>query len=116
MIPATSAFRSGSKVKERRPNRVSPALYKGERSGRESESGEATELRESVESSRESEERRSCVEVLRSLETTAGERAEENGEPRAEGAATQLCRANLRVRVERESRRELASQRQGSQR
>ena len=45
------------------------------------------------------------MEVLRSLETTAGERAEENGEPRAEGAATQLCRANLRVRVEREPER-----------
>jgi len=52
------------------------------------------------------------VEFLKSSETTARERAEENGEPRTEGAATQLCRANLRVRVERE----LASQRQDSPR
>ena len=43
------------------------------------------------------------------METTAGERAEENEELRAEGASSQPCRANLRVRVERESRRELAS-------
>ena len=43
------------------------------------------------------------------METTAGERAEENEEPRAEGAASQPCRPNLHVRVGRESRRELAS-------
>ena len=56
------------------------------------------------------------MEVPQSLEPTAGERAEENGEPRTEGAATQLCWENLRVRVEIESRRELAGQRQGSPR
>ena len=36
------------------------------------------------------------------METTAGERAEENEEPRAEGAASQPCRPNLCVRMERE--------------
>ena len=45
------------------------------------------------------------MEVLKSSETTAGERAEENGEPRTEGVATQPCQANLRVRVEREPER-----------
>ena len=39
------------------------------------------------------------------METTAGERAEENEEQRAEGAASQPCRANLHVRVEREPER-----------
>ena len=45
------------------------------------------------------------MEVPKSLEPTAGERAEEDGEPQAEGAATQPCRENLRVRVEREPER-----------
>jgi len=98
MISATSAFRAGSKVRQQRPNLVSLALCKGEQNGAVGES-----VGGSHGAACQPEERRSCVE------TTAGERADENEEPRAEGAASQPCRANPLVRVERESQRELAS-------